>query len=63
MNLMNALADLGAATRRVMAGWGYGARLLARLLAMFKGKNMPFDGMRMFWGGFKTMIEMQAKEE
>ncbi len=21
-------------------------------------KNMPFDGMRMFWGGFKTMVEL-----
>src|SRR5574343_1125198 len=34
MNLINALADLGSATRRVMAGWGYGARLLARLLTL-----------------------------
>ncbi len=25
--------------------------------------TMPFDGKRMFWGGFKTMIELQAKEE
>ncbi len=25
--------------------------------------KMPFDGKRMFWGGFKPMIEMQAKEE
>jgi len=25
--------------------------------------KMPFDGKRMFWGGFKTMIEMRAKEE
>ncbi|GAB4523137.1 MAG: DUF1428 domain-containing protein [Amphiplicatus sp.] len=21
-------------------------------------KSMPFDGMRMFWGGFKTIVEM-----
>jgi uncharacterized protein YbaA (DUF1428 family) len=21
-------------------------------------KSMPFDGRRMFWGGFKTMIEL-----
>jgi uncharacterized protein YbaA (DUF1428 family) len=27
-----------------------------RLAAMMSGKNMPFDGKRMFWGGFKTMI-------
>jgi uncharacterized protein YbaA (DUF1428 family) len=25
--------------------------------------NMPFDGKRMFWGGFKPIIELQAKEE
>jgi uncharacterized protein YbaA (DUF1428 family) len=24
-------------------------------------KNMPFDGKRMFWGGFKTLIEAEAK--
>jgi uncharacterized protein YbaA (DUF1428 family) len=24
--------------------------------------TMAFDGKRMFWGGFKTMIELQAKE-
>jgi uncharacterized protein YbaA (DUF1428 family) len=24
---------------------------------------MPYDGKRMFWGGFKPIIEMQAKEE
>jgi uncharacterized protein YbaA (DUF1428 family) len=23
---------------------------------------MPFDGKRMFWGGFKSFIEMEAKE-
>ena len=34
MSPINALANLGAATRRVMAGWGYGARLLVRLLAL-----------------------------
>lgn len=21
-------------------------------------KNMPFDGMRMFWGGFKSLVEL-----
>ena len=28
---------------------------------MFAGmdmKNMPFDGKRMFWGGFKSMVEL-----
>ena len=34
MKPLDALADLGMATRRVMAGWGYGARLLTRLLAL-----------------------------
>ena len=24
--------------------------------------TMPFDGKRMFWGGFKPIIELQAKE-
>ncbi len=27
-----------------------------RLKAM-SGKSMPFDGKRMFWGGFKTIVE------
>lgn len=27
-----------------------------RLASMMDGKNMPFDGKRMFWGGFKTMV-------
>jgi uncharacterized protein YbaA (DUF1428 family) len=25
-------------------------------------KNMPFDGKRMFWGGFKPIVEVEAKE-
>ena len=28
-----------------------------RLAAMMDPKAMPFDGKRMFWGGFKPMIE------
>ena len=36
MNPVNTLASLGMATRRVMADWGYGARLLARLLAVLE---------------------------
>jgi uncharacterized protein YbaA (DUF1428 family) len=28
-----------------------------RLAAMMKGP-MPFDGKRMFWGGFKSVVEM-----
>ena len=26
-------------------------------------KNMPFDGKRMFWGGFKPLVEAAAKAE
>jgi len=29
-----------------------------RLAAMMDPKNMPFDGKRMFWGGFKTIVEL-----
>ena len=28
-----------------------------RLQGMMDPKDLPFDGRRMFWGGFKTMIE------
>jgi uncharacterized protein YbaA (DUF1428 family) len=28
-----------------------------RLAAMMDPKSMPFDGKRMFWGGFKTLLE------
>ena len=28
-----------------------------RLADMMNAKNLPFDGKRMFWGGFKTMLE------
>ncbi len=31
-----------------------------RMKEMMDPKNMPFDGMRMFWGGFKTMLELSA---
>ena len=27
-----------------------------RLASMMDGERMPFDGMRMFWGGFKTFV-------
>ena len=27
-----------------------------RLAEMMGGKSMPFDGKRMFWGGFKVMV-------
>lgn len=29
-----------------------------RLNAMMEGKAMPFDSRRMFWGGFKGMVEL-----
>jgi uncharacterized protein YbaA (DUF1428 family) len=29
-----------------------------RMKDMMDPKNMPFDGMRMFWGGFKTIVEL-----
>jgi uncharacterized protein YbaA (DUF1428 family) len=29
-----------------------------RLKNMMDPKKMPFDGMRMFWGGFKVMIDV-----
>lgn len=29
-----------------------------RLEAMMNGKSMPFDGKRMFWGGFKTLVAL-----
>ena len=29
-----------------------------RLAKMMNPKNQPFDGKRMFWGGFKTMIQL-----
>ena len=29
-----------------------------RLQSMMDPKAMPFDGQRMFWGGFKTLVEL-----
>jgi uncharacterized protein YbaA (DUF1428 family) len=29
-----------------------------RMKDMMDPKTLPFDGMRMFWGGFKTIVEM-----
>lgn len=29
-----------------------------RMKPMMDGKSMPFDGKRMFWGGFKAMVEL-----
>ena len=29
-----------------------------RLEAMMDPKNLPFDGKRMFWGGFKGIVEL-----
>ncbi|HEV8694210.1 MAG TPA: DUF1428 domain-containing protein [Lysobacter sp.] len=32
-----------------------------RLADMADPKNLPFDGMRMFWGGFKPAVEFNAE--
>ncbi len=32
-----------------------------RLASMADPKNLPFDGRRMFWGGFKPAIEFNAE--
>ncbi len=29
-----------------------------RMAEMMDPKNLPFDGKRMFWGGFKVMVEL-----
>ena len=29
-----------------------------KIFADMNPKNMPFDGKRMFWGGFKSMVKM-----
>ena len=29
-----------------------------RLADIMKAKKLPFDGKRMFWGGFKTIVEL-----
>ena len=31
-----------------------------RMKDMMDPKTMPFDGMRMFWGGFKPILELSA---
>lgn len=31
-----------------------------RMKDMMDPKTMPFDGKRMFWGGFKSVVEMSA---
>jgi uncharacterized protein YbaA (DUF1428 family) len=32
----------------------------ARMKDMMDPKSMPFDGMRMFWGGFKSLVELSS---
>ena len=32
-----------------------------RLKDMMDPKKVPFDGMRMFWGGFRSMVELPAR--
>jgi len=31
-----------------------------RMKEMMDPKNYPFDGMRMFWGGFKSILELSS---
>ena len=31
-----------------------------RMKEMMDPKKLPFDGMRMFWGGFKNILELEA---
>jgi uncharacterized protein YbaA (DUF1428 family) len=31
-----------------------------RMKGMMDAKSMPFDGKRMFWGGFKSLVEMPS---
>ena len=33
-----------------------------RLADMMDPKKRPFDGMRMFWGGFKSIVELPASQ-
>jgi uncharacterized protein YbaA (DUF1428 family) len=30
-----------------------------RMKGMMDPKSLPFDGMRMFFGGFKTLVELE----
>lgn len=32
----------------------------ARMKDMMDPKSLPFDGMRMFWGGFEALVELPA---
>ena len=32
-----------------------------RMKDMMDPKNLPFDGMRMFWGGFKSILELSRE--
>ncbi|MEP7042139.1 MAG: DUF1428 domain-containing protein [Dokdonella sp.] len=43
-------ADRNRVMKKVMAD--------PRITPMMDPKSMPFDGKRMFWGGFKVMIEV-----
>lgn len=35
--------------------------LMPKLEAMFDKNNMPFDGKRMIWGGFRTEVEFKRE--
>jgi hypothetical protein len=32
-----------------------------RMKDMMDPKKLPFDGMRMFWGGFESLVELSAE--
>jgi uncharacterized protein YbaA (DUF1428 family) len=46
----NSRRERDAINKKVMAD--------PRLAKMMDPKAMPFDGKRMFWGGFKSMVEL-----
>jgi len=41
---------------RAMAELGGKVMEDPRMKSMMESKTMPFDGMRMFWGGFKSFV-------
>lgn len=45
-------ADRNRINKKVMAD--------PRLAAMMDPKSMPFDGKRMFWGGFKAFVDLSG---
>jgi uncharacterized protein YbaA (DUF1428 family) len=48
--LYNSRAERDAINEKVMAD--------PRIKDVMDPKNLPFDGMRMFWGGFESIVEL-----